>query len=387
MTTIREAIRRRFAPVKPIPPGLYSYQAPPSSPQQYRLHLRMEEDGTGILIVNASTVLHLNSTAAEFTYYYIRGVPEEQAARQVASRFRVGLRQARQDFHELVERITALIESPDLDPVTYLEFERLTPYSKTARAPYRLDCALTYRLEPGSTPQAAPLERVTGELSTLEWKTILDKAWTVGIPHVIFTGGEPTLRDDLFDLISYAETNGQVTGILTGGQRLSDPTYLEDLLQTGIDHLTLIFIPGQESSWSVLDSLLAADLFVAVHLTLTPQNAPQMPSILEQLKEKGVQAVSLSETAIGLNSELQSLRKLAADLDLSLIWDIPVPYSAMNPVSLETQEPESPAGAGQAWLYVEPDGDVLPSQGTNRVLGNFLKDSWEHVWGAARESN
>ncbi len=39
-----------------------------------------------------------------------------------------------------------------------------------------------------------------------------------------------------------------------------------------------------------------------------------------------------------------------------------------------------PTGAGHAWLYIEPDGDVLPAQGINQVLGNILKDPWETIW-------
>jgi len=31
-------------------------------------------------------------------------------------------------------------------------------------------------------------------------------------------------------------------------------------------------------------------------------------------------------------------------------------------------------------LYVEPDGDVLPAQGVNRVLGNILTDPWKKIW-------
>ena len=56
-----------------------------------------------------------------------------------------------------------------------------------------------------------------------------------------------------------------------------------------------------------------------------------------------------------------------------------MPYSAINPVSLETSQ-EVPNGAGVAWLYVEPDGDVLPAQGINEVLGNLLSDPWEQIW-------
>ena len=44
-------------------------------------------------------------------------------------------------------------------------------------------------------------------------------------------------------------------------------------------------------------------------------------------------------------------------------------------------------GAGKAWLYVEPDGDVLRGQGYyQEVLGNMLTDSWEKIWGNAQQT-
>jgi MoaA/NifB/PqqE/SkfB family radical SAM enzyme len=45
----------------------------------------------------------------------------------------------------------------------------------------------------------------------------------------------------------------------------------------------------------------------------------------------------------------------------------------------------APDGAGRAWLYVEPDGDVLPSQGIDRLLGNILRDPWSEIWRRAGE--
>jgi MoaA/NifB/PqqE/SkfB family radical SAM enzyme len=74
------------------------------------------------------------------------------------------------------------------------------------------------------------------------------------------------------------------------------------------------------------------------------------------------------------------LRDVAADLGFTLRWDLPVPYSESNPVSIETEEDGTPSGAGKAWMYVEPDGDVLPTQGAaDQVLGNLLRDSWEKI--------
>ena len=90
MTSIREIIRRRFTPEQPLPPGIYHYQAPPDADFPYRMHLRLEADGNGILIVNAATVLHLNQTAAEFAYHMVNENPEEAVIRhtQLLDRYR-----------------------------------------------------------------------------------------------------------------------------------------------------------------------------------------------------------------------------------------------------------------------------------------------------------
>ena len=63
-----------------------------------------------------------------------------------------------------------------------------------------------------------------------------------------------------------------------------------------------------------------------------------------------------------------ALRDKAAALGLTLRFDLPVPYSEYNPVVYEAEDAAIPEGAGKAWLYVEPDGDVLPSQGNSESL-------------------
>jgi organic radical activating enzyme len=380
MTSIRESIRRLLTSIQPIEPGVYHYQAPQEDPENYRLHLRIETDGSGVLIVNASTVLHLNQTAAEFAYYRVQNLPEEEAVRQLARRYRVSKEQARKDFHDFIERVETLIHQPDLDPVSFLDFDRTEPFTDHISAPYRLDCALTYRLSQ-DVEGAAPVERVEQELSAEEWKSVLDKAWSAGIPHIVFTGGEPTLREDLPELIRHAEENGQVTGLMTDGLRLADKEYLQELLLTGLDHLTLILQPDEEQSWQALDNALPEDIFVTVHLTITESSKERIPSLIETLAEKGVKAISLSAAHLDLQGELEAARDLESSLNIDLVWNLPVPYSALNPLNLETENEEIREGAGKAWMYVEPDGDVLPDQSINQVRGNFLKDPWEALWG------
>ncbi|HKZ54751.1 MAG TPA: SPASM domain-containing protein [Anaerolineales bacterium] len=98
----------------------------------------------------------------------------------------------------------------------------------------------------------------------------------------------------------------------------------------------------------------------------------------------GDPAGSASESSSATATWLAKARERAAELGLDLIWDLPAPYSRENPMALEVAEEATP-GAGRAWLYVEPDGDVLPTQGVETVLGNLQRDAWETIWGRAKD--
>jgi hypothetical protein len=385
MARIIDSLRKRFSPVRTLPAGNYRFQSPADSPSPYRLHLRMEADGTGVLILNAATVLHLNQTAAEYALQWVQGAEPEKAARAIAARYRVGRSRALIDYQDFLQRMQTLATTTDLDPETYLDFERQDPFAADISAPYRLDCALTYRLPEGESRHYTPTERVKSELSTEEWKTVLDKAWSAGIPHVVFTGGEPALREDLAALIAHTEAIGQVSGVLSGSLRFADDGYLKTLLDSGLDHMMYLLQPGAEESWTAVGCLMAADLFVTVHLTIDRSLSADVFSILERMSKLLVKSVSLSASDSEGAAALDLARNRAADLGISLQWDLPVPYSAANPVAKEIGVPS--IGAGKAWLYVEPDGDVLPEQGVNRVLGNLLRDSWETIWAAAHSKS
>lgn len=377
---ILDRISQLFVKVRPLPEGMHHLQAATDQEKPYRLHLRLLQDGSGVLIVNAATVLHLNPNAAECAYHFIQGSSPNEAARKIAARYRVRKDAALEDFTDFVARIQTLIQTPDLDPVSYLDFERIAPYSADLAAPLRLDCALTYRLPAGADPAFAPTPRVERELTTEEWQIILDKAWQAGIPHIVFTGGEATLRDDLLQLIARAEQNGQVCGLLTDGLKFADKAYRNALLQTGLDHILFLLQPANERSWEVLEALIPEDIFVTAHLTVNAANAAQAEETLERLANIGVRNISLTTADRSLQPLLATLQNRTAELGLTLRFDLPVPYSAENPVAYETAADTAADGAGKAWMYVEPDGDALPAQGMKeRILGNFLTDEWEAI--------
>ena len=371
-----------FNAVEPIPAGVYTYQAEPDAELPYKLHLRIEDDGSGILIINAKTVLHLNQTASELAFYMINGEKQADIPAIIAGRYDVPISSAKEDMAGFLEKLDTLIQTEDIDPVTYLDLERVEPYSQKISAPYRLDCALTYQVSSGTDSTAAPTDRVSKDLTIAEWKKVLSNAFHAGVPHVIFTGGEPTLRPDLPDLVLEAEELGMVCGVLTDSLKLADKKYMQSLLQNGLDHIMLLCQPENKTFWKAIKNLMPEDIAVTVHITLMQDDQTATAALIEKLAKEEVKNLSLSADDKSLSDALAAASQKAAELDMRLVWDMPVPYSAFHPVAVELEQGEMnvPEGAGKAFLYVEPDGDVLPAQGVNKVLGNLLTDPWEKIW-------
>ncbi len=172
-----------------------------------------------------------------------------------------------------------------------------------------------------------------------------------------------------------------VTGILSDGLRFGDKKYLARLLEGGLDHLMVTFDPQQEASRKALKNILKEDVYLTVHLTLTQKDPAIVHGVLDRLAQMGVPSISLSASDAAFKESLKVLQNVTAELGMQLVWDLPVPYSHLNPLSLELEEAGMHSeGAGNAWLYVEPDGDVLPAQGVPRVLGNLLTDPWAEIW-------
>jgi len=378
---IRLFYRNIFFTPKPLPPGNFHAVSQTDDGAPLRLHLRIEKDGEGILILNASTILHLNPTATEIVYHMIRQTPDEEIISEFGKRYQIDPETATNDISEFKERLHTLIHTPDLDPEVFLDVSRVDPHSHSLSAPLRLDCALTYQMSDGSLSHYAPADRVTRNLDTSEWFQIIDKAWQAGIPHVVFTGGEPTIRPDLHELIQKSESLGQVTGLITDGLRFTEKGYLHKLLQSGLDHVMFVLLPDEDQSWEALRDVMMEDIFVTTHLTLTRRSYASLVSIFDKLKKIGVKSLSISSDSVETKEIFPVAQRKAAEYGFSLVWDLPVPYSANNPIEHELENANIKIdGAGKTWLYIEPDGDVLPGQGINKVLGNFLNDSWESIW-------
>ena len=388
-----------------ISAGLYHYTRQEDG-ERSRIHLRIDPDGSGILLVNASRVLHLNPTAAAMAYCALEKIPEKEAVRALTRRYHVSSAQASDDYAKLSADLDELVRPDGSCPVHDMNVEVTPPFSARPSAPYRMDLALTYRCNNDCAHCYNDRPRDYPELSTEQWKRIIDRLWEVGIPHIVFTGGEPTLREDLPELIAYAEHTGQITGLNTNGRRLSDKSYVDRLVNAGLDHVQITVeshdptihdaMVRAKGAWVQtihgVKNALDTPLFVMTNTTMLQLNSPKLGETLDYLASLGVPTIGLNaliyaghgkSVGSGLSEhELIPLLDLARTKTEAhtqrLIWYTPTQYCHFDPMQLELGVKGCTAALYN--MCVEPDGAVIPCQSYYQSLGNLLQDSWDSLW-------
>jgi len=391
--------------VSPARPGLYHYQRNRTG-EKSKIHLRIDQDGSGLLFVNANRIMNLNQTAALMAYLALEEYPEDKAIQTITLTYHVSGEIAKDDYRIISEKIEELSRPDGACPVHDLDLDIITPFSARPSAPYRMDLALTYRCNNDCHHCYNARPRDFKELTSTDWKIILDKIWELGIPHVVFTGGEPTLRTDLPELISYAEKNGQITGLNTNGRRLSDGSYLSELLNAGLDHVQITVeshdptihdqMVNKSGAWKQtikgLENALDSPLYVMTNTTMLRQNSPALSDTLYFLSSLGVPTVGLNAliysgkgltVGSGLSEDelfplLDIAKKHTSKNNQKLIWYTPTQYCHFDPMQLELGV--KGCTAAQYNMCVEPDGGVLPCQSYYYQIGSILTDTWTSIW-------
>ncbi|MFZ3151306.1 MAG: radical SAM protein [Anaerolineaceae bacterium] len=392
--------------IQPIPAGLYQFDFVNHNSKS-RVHLRLDEDNSGLLIVNASRVVHLNPTAAQMAYYHLNKVDQKKAVGELKARFRATEKQIEQDYQETIQQVDALIdEESGLCPVCDLGLEAEMPFSAKLSAPYRMDLALTYRCNNNCAHCYNARPRNYPEVKTNVWKAVIDKIWDLRIPHVVFTGGEPTLREDLVELVAYAQEKGLVTGLNTNARRLADKSLVDSLVQAGLDHVQITvesyspaihdeMVQASGAWWETIAGLrnvVQSKLYMMTNTTLLQNNAWELEKILTFLAQERVPTVGLNAliysghgktVQTGLKEqELPKFLELATSLTQKngqrLIWYTPTQYCQFNPTQLSL----GVKGCTAAYynMCIEPDGQVIPCQSYYHSLGHILEDNWDSIW-------
>jgi radical SAM protein with 4Fe4S-binding SPASM domain len=386
-------------------PGLYHYVRE-NGQEKSRLHLRVDPDGHGTLIVNASSVMHLNPTAAAMAWLVLEAKSEQESVSSLTARYAVSKSQARSDLASFSAQLDELVRPDGACPIHELELEALMPFSARPSAPYRMDLALTYRCNNDCAHCYNARERSFPELTSEQWFGIIDRLWALGVPHLVFTGGEATLRSDLPELIRHAEANGQITGLNTNARRLRDEGYVRQLREAGLDHIQVTVESCNEQvhdemmrakgahrqTIAGLKNALGSRLYVMTNTTMLQTNLDTLPDTLDFLADLGVPTVGLNAliysghgltVGTGLReSELQPLLDLAqrktAERGQKLIWYTPTQYCQFDPTANHLGVKGCTAALYS--MCVESNGDVLPCQSYYHSLGNLLSDPWESIW-------
>lgn len=248
------------------------------------------------------------------------------------------------------------------------------------------------------------------ELSTVEWLEIIDKLWNEAyVSQITFTGGEPTRRDDLVDLINHSKRF--VTRLNTNGLALEDKVLCKRLYDACLDsvqvtlyssdpeiHNRLVGISnGFERTVQGIKNALEVGLNVSINTPIVTNNQDYV-STLSFLHELGIIYVTCSGiihtgnatnedaekgelTSEGLTSMLEKAAKYCAENGMELAFTSPGQVSEEVLSKLNLDVPC--CGACLSNMAISPNGDVVPCQswlGADSALGNILESSWEEIW-------
>ncbi len=175
--------------------------------------------------------------------------------------------------------------------------------------PLALLAELTHRC-PLQCPYCAnplEMERAANELDTASWLRVLEQAGTLGVLQVHFSGGEPTARKDLLQLVRHAAAQGLYSNLITSGVML-DPASLAALADAGLDHVQLSFQDadaaqadriggyrrGHARKLVVAGQIRDAGLPLTANFVVHRQNLDRLPDMLTLGEEIGASRIEVA---------------------------------------------------------------------------------------------
>lgn len=410
----------------------------PEGPGVVRIHLIPpakvgEEPGASIAIINGQDIIPVNTSwtilLAEFikevNQYSGREISEEETesilkntCKNVRKVFPLlSKKLLRDDIYTIMKTFTQIAYGEEVDEsIEYISIGDYAPYMK---APHRMDLLVSAMTKDGSwhcnqkcvhcyaAGQTLAEEK---ELDTAEWKRIIDKCRKAGIPQITFTGGEPTMREDLTELIDYSKWF--VTRLNTNGIKLTKD-YCRELKKASLDSMQITFYSCDEEIHNKLvganryqntvlgiENAIAEGLNISINTPLCTLNRDYAKT-LEFLKEKGVRYVTCSGLiTTGNATEAESVSLQLSGEQIQEILKEAVGYCHRNGMEISFTSPgwipeeffkeyglmTPNCGACLSNMAITPSGNVVPCQSdlSGEPLGNMLADSWESIWNSER---
>ena len=142
-----------------------------------------------------------------------------------------------------------------------------------------------------------------GELNTKEAKAMLDGLAEFGAPVILFSGGEPLMREDLMELITYAKDKGLRAVISTNGTLITEEK-AEELKQFGLSYVGISLdglretndkfrgIEGAfDDALQGIRNCLKLGIKVGLRFTINKRNAQDIPGIFELIEKEKIPRV------------------------------------------------------------------------------------------------
>lgn len=318
------------------------------------------------------------------------------------------------DLGELLDVLFAVARGQE----TEAEIEKMSirAYRDNMTAPHRMDLMVSAMTDDRGKWQcnqkcvfcyAAGQEMgKTRELTTQQWKLAIDRLYAARIPMVTFTGGEPTQRTDIAELVGYAKQ--MVTRLNTNGVNLT-PELVHALKQAGLDSLQVTLYSHDEAVHNTLvgsshhaDTIqgirnaVAAGLDISINTPLCKKNA-DYGRTLEFIHSLGVRFVTVSGLICtgmaGINHEEYDLSSaqlfeiVRAAKEYCNAHEMEMDFTSPGLIDAEKLEDLGMnvpmCGACLSNMAIAPDGTVVPCQswlGKDSSLGNILTDPFKKIW-------
>ncbi len=318
----------------------------------------------------------------------------------------------KKDLFDIVNTILDIArgKTPQVD----IGFTSIAKYGKNMKGPHRMDLLVSSMQKGGcyNCNQKCLLcyakdEKlaIVNELNTDCWYKIIDKCKEAGIPSLTFTGGEPTLREDLVDLISYA--SWFVTRLNTNGILLSKELCYR-LYEANLDsvqvtlysfdeeiHNKLVGTNTYRKTVEGIKNALDAGLDVSINTPLCNLNSNYLETV-KFAHNLGVRYFSASGIIPAGNAlNLDGIAKLSNE-EITKVIDEAYKYISKNNLEIAFTSPgwidkeelkkknmDVPScGACLSNMAIAPNGDVIPCQSWlhEDSLGNMLKNSFSSIW-------
>ncbi len=229
------------------------------------------------------------------------------------------------------------------------------------------------------------------------------------VPSVSWTGGEPTLRDDLVELTRHATGLGMRVNLITNGTNITSEL-AKSLKDAGLRsaqvslegpnaevHDSLTQVSGAfDRTLDGIAILRKVGIHVHTNTTVNRVNAPHLRGIVALAKGLGLDRLSMNmvipcgsapDTDVTITyTEMADLvgevRKVARELGIEFMWYSPTPYCIFNPIAARLGGKSCAACDGL--LSVAPNGDVLPCSSVPKSVGNLLKKRFDKVWNSRK---